>query len=280
MALSEPRVGEEANFQIFPNSSYEGTLGDPERIIWSSIKYLCAEDIVHFVLSEVHKIARKNTRSIISNNIKLYISQAYDFYEAASSARANTAPLFYYYSFLNLAKALCEIREPSFHKTSASYNHGLSWKPSRDYLVKMETESVNATTRGVWHVLLESLVGTAVRVPNPLKIKVKDLFSLCPETSIEFIRTYHAETRLINLEAPIIMVDPSAKEVWIRFGVSRTSLKDLGLSRPKLLSLIKGNGIEYREVKSTNPENWMFESKQTKKCDLKDRCIPFELFKP
>lgn len=56
--------------------------------------------------------------------------QAFDLYQAANTAKANTAPLLYYYAFLNLAKVLCEIKNPRFHKMAESRGHGigLAWR--------------------------------------------------------------------------------------------------------------------------------------------------------
>jgi len=55
----------------------------------------------------------------------------------------DTAPLFFYYAFLNLAKARCEIKRPSFHRRSENYRHGLSWKPKERFMVDPKTDSVS-----------------------------------------------------------------------------------------------------------------------------------------
>jgi hypothetical protein len=280
MTLPEPRQGKSFGFQIHPDASYEGTLGSPEKIIWSSIRYLCARDVVDPLLYSVHSVKRANVRSKIARNIKLYVTQAYDFYEAARSAESDTAPLLYYYSFLNLAKSICEIHRPAFHRTPESYRHGLSWKPSRHYLVNMETESLTVGTRGVWHVLLESITGHTKRISNPLKLKIKDLFALCPETGIEYQRAYHESNRLIDLKDPYILVDMDKNEVWIRFGIQKKELKELRLSRKRLLNLIKLPSGGYKQVRSDDNQLWLFELEKAKKCKPEGMEITFQPIKP
>jgi hypothetical protein len=74
------------------------------------------DEVADGILKEFHMVSNSRTRPTIAKNLQWYIGQAFELYESARNAKANTAPLLYYYSFLNLAKALCEIRYPRFHK--------------------------------------------------------------------------------------------------------------------------------------------------------------------
>jgi len=93
--------------------------------------HLTVEDVADRVLEDSHKITSVRKRDAIIKNLQLYIDQAQEFYEAARIAKATTALLFYYHSFLNLGKALCEIRYPRFHEMRESYNHGVTWQSMR-----------------------------------------------------------------------------------------------------------------------------------------------------
>src|SRR3989442_5704294 len=97
------------------------------------------------ILFNKHGIRDRRTRAVISRNLPLYIKQASEFYKAAQWAKPNTSPLFYYYSFLNLAKARCEIYRPHFHKHQECYRHGITWKPNPNRLVNMETDFVSVS---------------------------------------------------------------------------------------------------------------------------------------
>jgi hypothetical protein len=280
MALRPPRDGINAGFHMLPDESYEGTLGDPEKILWASLRHMCARDVATEVLHDVHNIKRRSDLKKVSNNLKVYIEQAYNFYRAAQQAETATSPLIYYYSFLNLAKALSEIRYPGFHKHPESYRHGLTWKPNKEYLVNLETETVNISTRGVWHTLIEAASGNPVVLSNPLPVKIKELFALCPETSIEFQRTFSKPTRLVELIDAGIFLDTNKKELWIRLSVKKNNLKELKLTRPKFIRLITSKGFYYEQVKSEDYDTWVFESVPTIQYNTKETVVHFKFVEP
>lgn len=149
MPLAPPRPGESIGFHVYPTASNEGTLGDP-------VKHLCSRTVA-LQLAWSRGIKSKRDRESVAWNLKLYVRQAAEFCETAGAAKPNTAPLIYYYSFLNLAKAVCELERPAFHRTNECYHHGLSWKPDPKKLVNPNREVVSITTRGVWHGLWEAL---------------------------------------------------------------------------------------------------------------------------
>jgi len=280
MSLPKQRKGESFGFHLFSVDSYEGTLGDPEKIIWSSIKHMISLDVASRVLCFYHNITNQRLRKKVAANMKLYIQHAFEFYEAAHDAKANTAPLFYYYSFLNLAKALCEIRYPKFHTKPESYRHGLSWRPNTKYLVNMEVESVSVSTRGVWHALWEAIEGERCTVANPAKLSVRELFGLCFGTSIEFTRAYNRLISLVDLVDPDILIDEPETQIWLRFSVNRYELRQLRISRHKLLNLITYKTSNYKQVQSSDKDLWTFELEHTKQIPRKYKEPLFNIVQP
>lgn len=264
MALPKPREGQSSGFQIHPWEISQSTIGDPEEVIWSSINHLCATEVAESILLDVYGITNDSIRNTAAGNIKVYINQAFEFYQAAKSSRSTSSPLFYYYSFLNLAKAVCEMKKPMFHKRHENYKHGISWKPNKDYLVNMERECINISTRGVWHELYEAIMGNSYVIPNPTKLKISDLFSFLPEVSIEYEKTYFKPTRLLELREIDSLIDPDTREFWIRFSIEKDVMRDLKLSKPKLLQQITYRGNGYVQVKSSDAELWAFQLERAK----------------
>lgn len=265
MPLHEPRQGEPFGFSSKFEQTSEITLGLPEDVIWASIKQMGVRDVADDVLYRLYGIRHKRRRESIARSLKLYIQQAENFYTAASGTAPDTAPLLYYYAFLNLAKALCEIKYPKFHQRTESYRHGISWKPSKDYLVNPWTEKISLTTRGVWHILWEAVTDAHCVVPNPAPVRIKDLFALCPNASIEFERAYLESSRLIELADPAIYVDDEVDEAWIRFSVQKEDLASMRITKPKLIRLISEGATWYQQVKSDDPGLWAFEQLTAKK---------------
>jgi hypothetical protein len=260
MPLREPRPGESIGFHAYPSTSEEGTLGDPETIIWSSIHHLCSRGVAEYIAANFHGVKRVRDIRAVAGNIKLYVEQAYEFYEAAKAAKPNTAPLIYYYSFLNIAKAICELRNPRFHERHECYHHGISWRPDPRYYVNLEREQVALVRRGVWHVLWESITRSTCVVTNPTRLRIKDMFLYCPEISIEVDRAFGKEIQLLCLVEPDVFYDQSAAQAWIRFGLSRLELKYFGLTIPTLMKALATPRSGYIEVHASNRDVRMFQS--------------------
>lgn len=277
MALPQPRDGESQGFHIYRTVIEEATLGAPETLIWSSLRHMGVSEVADYVLFHAHKITGARERQKIVGNLKLYLHQAFEFYDAAKIAKANTAPLFYYYSFLHLAKGLCEISNPRFHQSPECYAHGLTWSPNHDYVVRMPSESVKISTRrGVWHVLWEAIQGQPCVVTSPLSPKIEELFFLNPETSKELQSIYERSPRLIDLIAPDLLFNETRDQIWIRFSVRRDDAKKYHLSRLTLLGMIT-SGTSYRQVESKEQDLWTFEFEVPKAAPFIPDRPPFEL---
>lgn len=239
MPLANPRTGESLGFSTYPEGSVESTLGNPEEIIWSAVSHLCSRSAAEWYALHAHGVTKKSARTAIAKNLKLYIRQASEFYHAAASAKPNTAPLIYYYSFLNLAKALCELRNPRFHQRPECYAHGLSWKPDTKRLVDFPKEMITIRGRGVWHVLWESLMRVPCPAANQVRLSVKKLFSYCPEIGSEYLRLFGGPIPTLDLTDPVIVYDQTLREVWLRFSVQREDLRSLRLYAPNLIAQMR-----------------------------------------
>ena len=264
MPLAAPRRGESLGFSTYPEGSLESTLGNPEDIIWSNIKHLCSRSAAEWYALHAHGVTKQGARAAIARNLKLYIQQASEFYHAATSAKPNTAPLIYYYSFLNLAKALCELRNPQFHRQPECYAHGLSWKPDPKRTVDLPREKITIRGRGVWHVLWESLMRVPCPAHNQAQLSLKKLFSYCQEISAEYLRLFGGPIPTVDLKLPTLVYDKAPREVWLRFSVGREELRTLGVPAPALIAQMRTTRSSYIEVKSDSKELRTFQSQTAK----------------
>jgi hypothetical protein len=124
----------------------------------------------------------------------------------------------------------------------------------------LEKERVSVTGRGVWHLLWEAFVGTTCTAANPTRLKIKELFSYCPEIGIEYEKSFGGVQKFVDLDKPDILYDEAADEAWIRFSVHRRDLKLQRMTAPALLRQIQSSRTGYTEVKATEPESRTFQS--------------------
>lgn len=241
-------------------------MADAECVNWTTIHHLCSQSAAEWYAAKVYGIARNNVRRFVARNVKLYVQQASEFYHAAVGAKSNTAPLFYYYSFLNLAKALCEFTRPGLHERDECYAHGLTWRPDRRTVSNFARDSVTVVRRrGVFHALWESLMRQPWPLNAPAAFPIRSLFSYCPEISSEYRSVFGGCLPLVELDDPNIVKNKARDEVWLRFSVARKELRRHGLHASKFLTQVRINEATYEEVKAGDPDLRMFESTEPRK---------------
>lgn len=259
MPKREQRDGVSQGFQVYPTIDEQCTLGDPETVIWASIRQVCSKEIGEDLAAETYGHRRKREIQAVAGNASTYIRHAYEFYQSAKPTSPNTAPLIYYYSMLNLAKAVCEFRFPRLHERSECYRHGISWRPSRKWLVRPKSEQLRIVKRGVWHLLFESVTASRCTLPNPTSILVRDLFSWCPEISSEYERAYNCAGKIVKLIEPTVVTSQNLKKLWMRFSLDREDLQDLRISAPTLLRQLGNKTEVFEEVRSQEANLRTFE---------------------
>lgn len=246
--------------RCYPSGEGELTLGDPEVVVWSAIRHLAARSVAIEIASTMHGVANRADQREVAHNLKLYIQQAFEFYESARGAKSNTAPLFYYYSSLHLAKALCELRNPGFHKQAECYKHGLFWKPSPGVLADPKSAWLSFKIRGVWHVLWESVMRVPIPTPPIPKLTIKDLFAYCPEIAVEVRRSLESGVKLVELVDAWTMKDTTTLDAWVKFSVADKQLVELGWPVGDLITQIANPRTAYIEVSPSTAGMRTFES--------------------
>ncbi len=113
--------------------------------------------------------------------------------------------------------------------------------------------------------------------PNPTKLSVLKLFSVCPEIGVEFGTIYGRPRAMTYLEKIEAVRDASASEVWLRFSVTRDRIKNTGLSTRDLLTQVSSTRAGYAEVRSGDKRLRLFQSAVPAK--LRGRATPFSVLR-
>jgi hypothetical protein len=98
-----------------------------------------------------------------------FVRQGQTFYSSATQLHYRASPLFFYYAFLNLAKAYITLRKPDLF--GSPLRHGLTHR--YESKASFDTQVVHVLDTGVFPQLYEILTGK--KLPKPCSLRVVDL---------------------------------------------------------------------------------------------------------
>lgn len=220
-------------------------------------------------LSEVEVVGKeflKRNRAYpypVTEHYKLFqsfIRQAITFYKSAETLDYRSSPLIYYYSFLNLVKAYCCIKDPK--KFNKRMGHGLSHKLS----TKKFTEQKVSVQDGVFKIFYEQLMGTPIK--NKLNLKISDLISYCNDVGYEYQISGYGR-RSVFFGKTALAVNQTNNQMWVVVAISGFNLfkkypRKLSkfMSNFEEVSFPQSNAIELLGIKASEYKHYIyFESK-------------------
>jgi hypothetical protein len=109
--------------------------------------------------------------------------------------------------------------------------------------------------------------------PNPTSLSVLKLFSYCPEVGVEFAKLYGEAGSWVWLENLDAIYNERAREVWLKFSIMRSQIRDSGFSAAALLAQMSTPRSTYAEVKSGGNEFRTFQSATPAR--LRGRATPY-----
>lgn len=165
------------NISNIPNLLLKTTRPQSEEI-FSSIQYLSEIEEVGLQFLESFGHVGKRKKSEIFKYFQAFIRQGKSFFEAAETLDYRSNPLFYYYSFLNLAKAYLCLKQPELF--TKKIMHGLSHEHKS---TKFEKQVVTVKG-GLFPVLYKELTGE--KITNNFTLNISKLFGYLPDIAHEF----------------------------------------------------------------------------------------------
>lgn len=165
-----------------------------------------------------------------------FLDQAQNFYQIASSSHLSpTKPLLFYYSFLNLVKALALVRG-----TQTSYGravHGLTESTPAGGKEFHDSE-VMVTWKGPSPRLFNDLKLTTTGKTDP-KGRTYTLKNVMPQL-VPGHRVWCAATgsgeRFVEIQRTDFRFNEATKEVWLQISIFSDDLSRFGITRTRLLS--------------------------------------------
>ncbi len=186
---------------------------DIEAEYWGVIEYISEieEAGVNFLISRGYnrKDAKQNYKVLNS-----YVRQAKNYYLTAKSLQYRSAPLMYYYSFLNLAKAFLLVND--IHYKEVKIKHGLIYKyPGKRDINKQNVISADSANE-VFPRLYKLWFG------QPLELKsfsILTLLGYCSEIAYQYEKAKLGNRR-VDPALYVGVSDSKLKTSWALLGLS------------------------------------------------------------
>ena len=205
---------------------------NPLNVAWSSIRMFRSLEICSEVLRARHQSLSEEEHKESSKAIATYIDHAYEYFQVASGCSQYTAPLLYYYSFLNLAKALVESRKPNFRERPSHRNHGLSSH-------KKDSYKISATPNpGVFQELNE--VATGIPFKDSFICGIKEIFRMIPPIDLESRMAFKESASTVYIDKIFASKDELSDKYWMTLGFNRQALTN---AKTTIADIIQTPGI-------------------------------------
>lgn len=232
-------LGRPLPFSIYPVARTNRRFGLHSRIFASSPWAVMTQVVENSLSCDPHDQARA------------FLSQAQNFYEIARDSHLSpTKPLLFYYSFLNLAKALSLVKgvESGYEKAvhGLSENTPAGGREFFDSQVKVQWRQSNPSPR-IYNDLKRSLGGRIHANGRSYELK-SILAQLLPGHRVWCKATGQGE-RFIELQRIEFRFNSQRKRVWLELGIFLDDLTRFGITRNRLLNE-SGLASSFREVVS------------------------------
>jgi hypothetical protein len=119
---------------------------------------------------------------------RAYIRQATTFYQAAEALHHRASPLNFYYSFMNLAKAVILLRTPNF--VNHNLMHGISPQSKAGSLRK---QKLSVKSNGVFPMFYKTIVGRPFS--QNASLKIADLLGYVSDVQHEYVKLQYGPKR-------------------------------------------------------------------------------------
>lgn len=222
------------------------TLTSHESAWWSQIRALSSEEYCKEVSETLYGHGRRVSKGV-SMEVAAYINQASEFYENARSSPITTSPLMFYYAFLNLAKAVIELRNPKLSSRKSSFHHGLTRKSNNvQGTIIGDAVQINSS-KGVFHELHQVTSSIPLSKISNCQIAITDLCASQLEIQIENEDVFKHQMQFAELIISTMWNQNSAR-MWLEFDIDSNALQMMNVSDDDIVRRCGSNGFAVRSL--------------------------------
>jgi YaaC-like Protein len=149
--------------------------------IFSALEFYSEIDEVGLKFLKTNAGCNEADSKIIYPKFQAFVRQAKTFFIPAESLHHRARPLFYYYAFLNLAKALLCVKNPRLFLSSDKFNHGISEIHAG---TKFSDEFVEVSNKGVFVELYTAL--TELKLPKNTRLNIQEMLKYSTDICFDY----------------------------------------------------------------------------------------------
>ena len=188
-----------------------------EDEVWSQLEYLHTVVEAREKFLKTKGFKKQSDINKIGREFSAYLTQAKNFYQHAKNSDYRSAALLYYYSFLNIAKALIIINNPKL--SGSKFVHGLQRVTKKGDLTELSIQLGNVKGYNVntFDEFYNVIYGNYY-VRNE-EISLLDLFSYCSDVAQEY-EDLAGKPNRISYAAYVIALDSGTKKSWNKIAIN------------------------------------------------------------
>lgn len=187
-----------------------------EEEIWTQLDYLHTVVDIREKFLKSKGFKKQSEINSIGREFGAYLVQAKNFYQHAKSSDYRSAALLYYYSFLNIAKAVVIIQKP--HLSHCKFVHGLQRVKKSGDLSELTIKSKGKQNNHIntFDEFYEVIFGESFNSNE--EVSLLDLFSYCSDITQEY-QDVAGKANRISYVSYVIAMDSGRKKTWNKIAV-------------------------------------------------------------
>ncbi|OEF97598.1 YaaC family protein [Desulfuribacillus alkaliarsenatis] len=200
---------------------------EPYNKMWDYYMYFESEDTVkQFLLQKYSYLDTLSTQTLAYQNtpkIIYYIKQARAYYNAAQTSNTLVKPLLLYYGMTSLSKALININDPYYPKTTSVLRHGISTRKIKKTQYHFLDDEIKIQKEGLFILLNDILKGPTL--PLNTKFLVFELLSVIPEIKDSYERL-NRKSKVVPVNLTHHYQNPKQTTIYVSQNVLRILATD------------------------------------------------------
>lgn len=181
--------------------------------IFSTLEFHSEIDEIGLKFFQAKAGCSEDESKIIYPKFQAFVRQAKTFFVPAETLHHRARPLFYYYAFLNLGKALLCVKNPQLFLSSDKFSHGIFESHIGNEFTK---EGVIISHQGIFVEIYKALTG--LKFPNNSSLNIVEMLRYSTDISYDYESQTASDLNIARGKCRLCL-DAESKNKWLVMGM-------------------------------------------------------------